>query len=180
MKKFSKITNSTVNEEPKVDIKVDEATSLKLKILDVLDRYLKVQAYGPVDNRYLAGKVVIAGKEMVAEALLDFLKEDSNKKEEKVLESLKDKIQDWEALDSAIEALRAKRPSLNNKMNISKLLEKGYDEESLVAFVESGVSNLNDSDTLKDYYKLISDSKLSEDTKLKILNIYQSRIDEIK
>jgi len=171
MKKFSKISNHKVNEEPKIESKVDESLILKMKIVSLMDKLLKIQSYGSVDNRFLSGSVKIQGKEMLAEALLDLLSEKSIDDQTKVLEGLKNKIGDWETLDNEIESIKKSDVSLNNKIKFSKILEKYKDEETLLIFLESKISNIKDEKTLIDYKELTSKSNLSKETKEKIIKM---------
>ena len=90
MKKFSKITNQKVNEEPKLDSrKIDESDIIKYKMIDLMNKYLSVTTYGPVINYDVAGTIKISGKEMLAEAISDMLIELSNNDKTK-LESKKE------------------------------------------------------------------------------------------
>ena len=115
MKKFSKITNQKVGEEPKVEVGVDESTSIKYKMIDLMDRLLSVTTYGPVINYDLAGTIKISGKEMLAEAIADMLADVSVSDKTILLESLKSEIRDWEFIDDKIRSLTKERASLNNK-----------------------------------------------------------------
>lgn len=171
MKKFSRITNQKVSEEPKVENKVDESSLLKVKMVNLMDQLLKIQSYGPVDNRFLTGSVKIQGKEMLAEALLDLLSEKSIDDKTKVLEGLKNKIKDWETIDNEIESIKKSEVSLNNKSKFSKILEKYKDEETLLLFLESKIPNIKDSKTISDYKELTINSNLSKETKNIIFEI---------
>lgn len=171
MKKFSKITKQTINEEPKVEVKLDESSVLKSKMLTLMDRLLRVQAYGAVDNRFLSGSVKIDGKEMLAEALLDLLTDNKIEEQTKILEGLKGKIKDWETIDNEIESIKKNNVSLNNKIKFFKILEKYQDEETLLVFLESKIPNIKDEKTLVDYKELTLNSNLRQETKSKILNM---------
>lgn len=175
MKKFSRITNQKVSEEPKVENKVDESSLLKVKMVNLMDQLLKIQSYGPVDNRFLTGSVKIQGKEMLAEALLDLLSEKSIDDKTKVLEGLKNKIRDWETIDNEIESIRKTEVSLNNKSKFSKILEKYKDEETLLLFLESKIPNIKDSKTISDYKELTINSNLSKEAKSKILDLIYNK-----
>jgi hypothetical protein len=175
MKKFSRITNQKVNEEPKVENKVDESSLLKVKMVNLMDQLLKIQSYGPVDNRFLTGSVKIQGKEMLAEALLDLLSEKSIDDKTKVLEGLKNKIRDWETIDNEIESIKKSEVSLNNKSKFSKILEKYKDEETLLLFLESKIPNIKDSKTISDYKELTINSNLSKESKSKILDLIYNK-----
>lgn len=171
MKKFSRITNSKIGEEPKVDIKIDESSILKMKMVNLMDRLLKIQSYGSVDNRFLSGSVKIKGKEMLAEALLELLNDKSVTEKTKVLEGLKNKIGNWEVIDAEIDLLNKIEISLKNKSKFTKILEKYNDEETLLLFLESKIPNIKDNKTLLDYKELIINSNLTRETKSKILDL---------
>jgi hypothetical protein len=171
MKKFSKISNNKVGEEPKSENKIDESSILKIKMINLMDKLLKIQSYGSVDNRFLSGSVKIQGKEILAEALLDLLSEKSIEDQTKVLEGLKNKIRDWETIDGEIESIKKSNVSLNNKIKFSKILEKYQDEETLLVFLESKIPNIKDQKTLIDYKELTSKSNLSKETKEKIIKM---------
>ena len=178
MKKFSKITNQKINEEPKVDKKIDEAEEFKFKMLDLMEKFLRVQSYGPVDNRYLAGKVKIEGKEILAEALLDLFSDSSNKRQKAILESLKSDIKDWNVIDSKIDSISKDDISLTNKLKFQRMLER-YDDESVLLFTENNIEKITDKKTLNEYSLLIEKSNLKQETKQNIINIYNSRIDKL-
>jgi hypothetical protein len=180
MKKFSKVTGVKVNEEPKVETKIDEVDELKLEMLTLMDNFLKVRASGPIHNTLLNGSLSVEGKDLLAEAIITLLSEKTNKDKTKVLESLKTKISDWQTIDEEIEKINQKRPSINNVNRINKLIEKySSDEDTLVFYVESTVSKLKSVDTLGQYSKLISESNLSDKTKNQIVGIYNNRIKQI-
>jgi hypothetical protein len=178
MKKFSKITNQKINEEPKVDKKIDEAEEFKFKMLDLMEKILRVQSYGPVDNRYLTGKVKIEGKEVLAEALLDLFSDSSNKKQKAILESLKSDIKDWNVIDSKIDSISKDDISLTNKLKFQRMLER-YDDESILLFTENNIEKITDKKTLNEYSLLIEKSNLKQETKQNIINIYNYRIDKL-
>ena len=181
MKKFSKITNQKVGVEPKVEHKVDEATSIKYRMIDLMDRLLSVTTYGPVINYDVAGTIKIAGKEMLAEAIADMLADVSTKDKTILLESLKSEVRDWEVIDNKIESLNKERASLNNKSKMFKLLEMyGDDEDMLITIVEAKSLKITNKKTLVDYNLLISENKtLSSETKSKLVEIYSERIKQI-
>lgn len=179
MKKFSKITNQKINQEPKVDKKIDEAEEFKFKMIDLMGKFLKVQAYGPIDNRYLAGKLKIEGKEVLAEALLDLFSDSSNEKQKAILESLKSDIKDWSAIDSKIDSMSKDDISFTNKMKFQRMLER-YDDESIILFTKKNIEKITDKKTLNEYSLLIEKSKLKQETKKNIINIYNSRINKLQ
>jgi hypothetical protein len=106
MKKFSTSIGQKVNEEPKVEVKkVNEEEIFKSKVLDLMDDFLRIQTYGPVDRYLRAGSIKITGKELFLEALMTLMSDKSNKESKAILESLKSEIRDWSAIDNKIEEL---------------------------------------------------------------------------
>lgn len=182
MKKFSKITKQKVNEEPKPEIKkIDEADVIKYKMVDLMDKFLSIQTYGPIDRYQRAGLIKIMGKEMLAEAISEMLIDISNKDKTKLLESLKTEIRDWEVIDNKIESLEKERPSLNNRNKIKSLLEMYKDEDLLIEVTESKVTKIKNVKTLIDYISLIGENtELKDETKSKMLEIYSERIKQIE
>lgn len=182
MKKFSKITNQKVNEEPKVEKVINEGDILKAKVINLMDNILTIRTHGPISRYYDASSVKIAGKEMLAEAILVMLTEKSTDDKTKLLESLKSQIKDWEVIDNQIEYLNSgNKPSLSSKNKFSQLLEMYSDDEELfVEVLESTVNRINNTKTLEDYSTLTTESKLSEETKSKISEIYSNRIKQIE
>lgn len=182
MKKFSKITNQKVNEEPKVEPKkIEESDVIKYKMLDLMDKFLSIQTYGPIDRYQRAGTIKIKGKEMLAEAISDMLVDISNQDKTKLLESLKTEVRDWEAIDNKIESLEKERASLNNRQKMSMFLEKySHDEELLISVTEEKVSKVSNSETLNDYILIINENKsLNNETKTKLVEIYSERNKQI-
>lgn len=100
MKKFSNITKQEVNQEPKIDSKVNEQDVFKHQVLKLMDDFLKVQLYGPITRYHVAGSMKVAGKEIFLEALMSLLKQRLVDDKVKLLESLKYEIKDWSVLDS--------------------------------------------------------------------------------
>jgi len=183
MKKFSKITNQKVNEEPKLDSrKIDESDIIKYKMIDLMNKYLSVTTYGPVINYDVAGTIKISGKEMLAEAISDMLIELSNNDKTKLLESLKTEVRDWEVIDNKIESLNVEKVSLPNKNKINKFIEMYKDDEDfLLTLSESKISKVNNVKTIIDYTKIIKENKnLNDKTKSKLVEIYSNRIKQIE
>lgn len=179
MKKFSNITNQKVGQEPKKETKIDEAQVIRYKMLDLMDRFLKIECYGSVDNRFLSGSVKIEGKEMLAEALFDLLSDKNTKEQTRILEGLKTKINNWEVIDEEIDNINKYKPSLESRSKVKSLLEK-YDDDSLLMFIESNVDKLTDVRTIEDYKILINESELESSIKSNIIEIYQNRIKQIE
>lgn len=181
MKKFSKVSGYKVNEEPKSEFKVDELENLKLEMLSLMDSFLKIKAVGAIHKNFMHGSIDIAGKEILAEAIITLLTEKDSKEKTKLLEGLKNSVRDWEAIDLEIEKINKKRPSLKNISRVNKILDKySSDESTLILFVESTTKKLKSVETLKEYSQIISESKLSESTKSSLLIIYNERIKQIE
>lgn len=100
MKKFSNITKQEVNQEPKIDSKVNEQDVFKHQVLKLMDDFLKVQLYGPITRYHVAGSMKVAGKEIFLEALMSLLKQRLVDDKVKLLENLKYEIKDWSVIDS--------------------------------------------------------------------------------
>lgn len=178
MRKFSKLTNQKVNEEPKSDKKVDESEVFKYKMIDLMNRFLKIQSYGSVDNRFLSGSIKIEGKEMLAEALLDLFTDGSNKEQKRILESLKSDIKDWEVIDNKIQNISKTDINVINKLKFSKMLER-YEDESLIVYLENKISSIKDINILEDYSSMMKTSNLPSSIKEKCIKILEYRINLI-
>ena len=152
MKKFSKISNHKVNEEPEVKpVKLTEEDLFKVGILNLMEQLLTIRTYGPVDRYLRAGSIKIAGKEMFLEALMDLMTTKSLKDKGKILEGLKSKISNWEALDKDIEEINIqlnesnKGKMLSHRMKITNLYKiyKG-DKETLIEQFEEMANKIKD------------------------------------
>jgi hypothetical protein len=154
MKKFSNITNQKVGEEPKVESKINEEDIFKGKVNSLLDDFLTIRTYGPIQRYFNASTIKISGKELFLEALMDLLKDKDLTQETKILESLKSSVKDWEAIDSKIEEANKKIEEIKskdkmvphrNKLN-SLFNSYGSDEEMLINMVEESCKKINDMD----------------------------------
>lgn len=146
MKKFSNISNAKVGQEPeKKEVKINEEDTFKSQVVSLMDSYLRIQTYGPVDRFLRAGTLKISGKEMFAEALLTLMSDKSLKEQSAILESLKSTVRDWESIDekidqlnSKIEATQTKNKMIEHRDKLESLYERyGKDEEILLKMVES-------------------------------------------
>jgi hypothetical protein len=177
MKKFSKITGQVINEEPKKETSINEKELTKSKIVNLMDRLLRIRSYGSVDNRFLSGSVKIEGKEMLAEAIIDFLSELSNKEQSKILEGLKSEIKDWDVIDKKIELLNKKEPSIENKSKFKSFLERwGSDEETLIMLAEINSDKIKNKETIVDYLSIIESSDISDNLKARLKEVYSKFI----
>lgn len=182
MKKFSNITNQTIGQEPKVDTtKIDETTVFKVRVMNLMEQFLSIQTYGPVDRYLRSGSITIKGKELFAEALLSLLDEKTIKEQTKLLEGLKSELRDWETLDSKIDDINSKTSDFKVSHKVGQLLEKyGDDEEMLIRVVEEQSKRVSDVELLQSYKDTFSSVKLTTDTLERISEIYSQRIIENK
>lgn len=182
MKKFSNITSQTIGKEKVTEFKVDESSLFKVKVLNLLEQFLTIRTYGPVDRYLQAGNIKISGQELFTEALLSLLDEKTVNAQTKLLESLKSEIKDWEVIDSKIDDLNSNMIGNKFKTNykVTQLLEKyGEDEEMLVLLLEEQVKKVTSEETLKTYLEVFNSTKLKQKTLKKISEIYNKRIYEL-
>jgi hypothetical protein len=179
MKKFSKITGQKVNESPKVVSEINEEAQFKSKIISLMDEFLAIRTYGPISRYYNAAQSKIAGKELLAEAIIDLLKEKDNSKETKILEELKKVSGDWKVIDDKIEELNSKKTLLSNRNKFNQMLENWSNTEDLLNFNREISVKIKSRKTLLDYIKLTESCNLDNVTKIDLINIYQSRLNQI-
>lgn len=156
MKKFSNINNIKVGKEPKINDNINEDELFKSKVMDLLNKFLSIKTYGPIDRHFHMSSVKITGKEAFLEALNTLLKEDTLNNEKKILETLKYTIRDWETFDSKIYKIEEKI-SYNNDIkrlntHINKLMniyEKYGDDEELFLIKITESANKLDNDSKK-------------------------------
>jgi hypothetical protein len=149
MKKFSKINNYIVNEEPKKDTKrFSEEDLLKAQVYSLMEKLLCVRSYGPTDRYTKAGNLEIGGKEYFIEALMNLLSEKSLKDQTKLLESLKVKVRDLDIIDNNIDEFNKKiQENINNtellihKQRIKNIYETYKDDEDLLLVQFENSSN---------------------------------------
>ena len=179
MKKFSNITGQKVTEEPKKEVKqFNEEELFKIKLLSLMDSFLTVRMYGPVDNHQRAGLIKISGKELVVEAILDLLTEKSSKEQTKLLESLKNEVGDWEVIDSKIDFINREKALFKSRKRFNTLLEN-YTNESLIEKVQLDINKITKQRTLRDYIQLTQESKLDNDIKNNLVKIYTDRLNQL-
>ena len=172
MKKFSKLTNQKVGEEPKKELKkFNEEDIFKAKVMSLMEDFLTIQTYGPIDRYLREGNIKISGKETFLEALMSLMTDNSLKKQAKILESLKGQIKDWDAIDSKIQGVNEeiaktaeKNKTLSHRNKIVSLFEKyGQDEELLLKIVESDVKKIKTARSAK--LRAITAEYMSEEGK---------------
>ena len=158
MKKFSNITGQKVGEEPKKELKkFNEEDIFKAKVMNLMEDFLTIQTYGPVDRYLRAGNIKISGKETFLEALMSLMSDTSLKEQAKILESLKGEIRDWDAIDTKIQGVNeeiaktsAKNKTLSHRNKLVSLFEKyGQDEDLLMQIVESDSKKIKSAESAK-------------------------------
>ncbi len=171
IKKFSNITGQKVGEEPKIENKINEEDIFKAKVNSLLNNFLTIRTYGPIQRYFNASTIKISGKELFLEALLDLLKDKDLNKETKMLESLKSSVKDWEAIDIKIEEVNKKIEEIKSKdkmiphRNKLKALFNSYgqDEEMLMNMVEESCNKIKDMD--KAYLKSLTAEYMANEGK---------------
>ena len=173
MKKFTKISNTSVGEE-KVEKVVNDNT-LKFEILSLMDNFLEIKTYGNVSPVYMV-PTKIEGKELFVEALMDFLQEKIEDKSIKVLESLKHEIKDWKSIDEKIESILEEREKNILKNNIINTIDKYSDNKDLLkTYVLTKQGNISEKINLIN--ELLNDKKYigyKEDLNF-LLNVYKEK-----
>jgi len=173
MKKFTKISNTSVGEE-KVEKVVNDNT-LKFEILSLMDNFLEIKTYGNVSPVYMV-PTKIEGKELFVEALMDFLQEKIENKSIKVLESLKHEIKDWKSIDEKIESILEEREKNILKNNIINTIDKYSDNKDLLkTYVLTKQGNISEKINLIN--ELLNDKKYlgyKEDLDF-LLNVYKEK-----
>lgn len=183
MKKFSNITNSKVGQEPeRKETKMNEEESFRFALMGLIDKYLHIQTYGPVDRYLKAGTIKITGKEALAGALAELMSEKSTIEKTALLESLKVKVGDWEAIDEKIEQVgtdwsnrQKSRILAPHVQKIEELLEKyGDDEEMLLEMARKSA------DRMKTFNNASLRAAAAAELKLeKIAGIYVDRANKL-
>lgn len=132
MKKFTNISNTTVGQP--VEIKIDEKQlkidEFKHQVMKLMDDFLVVRSFGVARPEILIPTKIV-GKELFIEALQDLLSSQENKKMIQVLESLKNKTHDWQAIDEKIIELSTKPRDLKREIKIKEKIEK-WSDDSLI------------------------------------------------
>jgi len=158
MKKFSNITGQKVGEEPKKELKqFNEEDMFKSKVLSLMEDFLTIQTYGPVDRYLRAGNIKIGGKETFLEALMALMSDNSLKGQAKILESLKGQIKDWDAIDTKIQSVNEeivktseKNRTLSHRNKLASLFEKyGQDEDLMIQIAKKDSKKIKNADSAK-------------------------------
>lgn len=168
MKKFSNITKQKVGEEPKVELKkLNEEEMFKYKVLNLMDQFLSIRTYGPVDRYLRAGSIKISGKETFLEALMSLMDDKSNKTAKAVLESLKGEVGDWEAIDNKIEEVNTKieentksTEEVKHRDKVLSIYKKyGSDKNLCLSMFEKHIEKITDAENA--YMKYVVTEKIS-------------------
>jgi hypothetical protein len=193
MKKFSKITNIATpttddgnvakgkeNSRSKSTRQDEKREAMKFQILELMDRYLAIRAHGSIDHRYISGSVTIAGKEMVAEAILDTIEGRDGQEAISLLEGLKSKANDWLVIDNEIDKIRnGYKPGLDHDLlkthkKWESIVNKyGHDVGLMENYIQSSLSGKIDNRTADIYLKLLENLDIDKESKSrlgKILN----------
>lgn len=192
MKKFSNITNQKVGEEPKKELRqFNEEDIFKAKVMDLMENFLSIQTYGPIDRYLRAGNIKISGKETFLEALMSLMSDKSLKEQTKLLESLKGQIKDWDAIDERIDSVNEmiekhseKNKTLSHRNKIASLFEKyGQDEELLIQIAESDSKKIESAESARlravtaEY--MAEEGKYPKETLKKVAESFYARSREI-
>lgn len=182
MKKFSNITNQKVGQEPVKKEKINEEDNFLFTLMGLMDKYLHIQTYGPIDRYLRAGTIKITGKEALAEALSELISDKSTLDKTILLESLKSKVGDWEAIDEKIQEVGKKwsdkkitKEFSTHKKKIEELLEKyGEDEDMLIEMASKSSEKIKSQQTAN--LRAIVASELGHQN---ISEIYNKRAEEL-
>ena len=189
MKKFSKITNAKVGEEPKVEVKkMNEEEIFKFKVLNLMDDFLKIQTYGPVDRYLRAGSIKISGKETFLEALMSLMDDKSNKTAKAVLESLNGEVGDWEAIDNKIEEVNTKieensksTDEIKHRDKVLSIYNKyGSDKTLCLSMFEKHIEKITDGENAYMKYVVTEKISLSHDNSELFKNVSEKYLEKSK
>jgi hypothetical protein len=191
MKKFSIISKYPVSEKTKDEIKqLNEEDLFKIKVKNIMDQFLSIQTYGPIDRYQRAGNIKIVGQDMFIEALLDILNDKTTKEEKKILESLKSSINN-NILDTKILEVNKKieEAKNNNKIILHKnkldSLYNNYknDEDILIKMVKESCNKITKLETIQlrklAIESMINDNRYPKKLFMNIYQIYKNRYDTI-
>lgn len=168
MKKFSNISNYKVNsEEPTEDRSVqDDKTSIKYAVSRLIEEFLKIRIYGPIDP-ILEGTIKIEGKEEFIDSLIDLFKNDEVSKTLKLLQEAK-----FNGVDNMINVFEhkvnesyTKSESIKHQKTIKDILEKSEgDKDKAIEIVNKMCERIKDGE--KCFYRSIAaENLIGEDKK---------------
>lgn len=131
MKKFSSISKYSVQSEPTVQKNKEEnkVDVLRMKILTLMDDFLKIQSTGAARTELVNSAISISGKENLADAIVDLITNQHNSEKINLLESLKLEMNDWFFIDNKID-------QINSKSLFEKNTKTSNIERRLIAFLD--------------------------------------------
>jgi len=185
MKKFSNITGQKIGSEPKEEVqKLNEEQQLKNDIMQLMEQFLCIRSYGPVDRHQRAGLIQIAGKEIFLEALMNLFKISSIKEKTKLLESLRGDFKDWQLLDNKLNqfTLESNNHLVNTRIIIQKnnLLKSfdnlGKDETMFIKKIEESCNKLRNYDSAIIRYQ--SANLLYQESKQEVFKIVSEKFQD--
>lgn len=168
------MSGQKVNEEPKVQITKEENELLALKsgIMKLMDNLLSIQTYGSTRRDIIQNNIKITGKEMFAEALIDFLSDKSLNDQIKALESLKSTNRDWQSIDNHVNDLYneiSEKATLSKNVNqvnkIKTFLETYGDDERFDSLLETYTKRVKSGKEA--YLRSVMASKMANDINYK-------------
>lgn len=192
MKKFSKISGVKVGEVPTEKVEeISESDQFVGKIQFLMDQFLTIQTYGPLDRYQRAGDIKIKGKELFLEALLGLLESVKGKEVKALLEGLRKQTGDWEMIDNNIDRLDLTEYDLEReskiikyKGSIKRYFENYDDNDLILNLVKDSVSKIKSVETAELKYQSILSIKESGkyDSELvdKVVGLYEAVYTELK
>lgn len=194
MKKFSSISGYNIPEEPKVQVNTQEQNNenLKGKLITLMNDLLKIQSVGAARTELINTAITITGKEMLADAIIDLLLNQSSTEKVKLLESLKLEMNDWLFLDNKIQqvnsqAIQEKNSKINNiEKKLLTFIELYGDEKDFELHTEMLASRLNKKRDIQERIdiaqSLIGSNRFSkkQNTQIKLLiEKFKERVNKI-
>lgn len=194
MKKFSSISNYNVPEEPKVQVnpKEQDKQNLKGKLITLMNDLLKIQSVGAARTELINTAITISGKEMLADAIIDLLLNESSSEKVKLLESLKLEMNDWLFIDNKIkqvnsQTIQEKNSKINNiEKKLLTFIELYGDEKDFELHTEMLASRLDKRKDIQERIEiaqsLISSNRFSkkQNTQIKLLvEKFKERVNRI-
>ena len=191
MKKFSKIAKVKVAKEPKPVVKdKTNLESFSEKVQFLMDQFLTIQTYGPIDRYQRAGNIKIKGKGLFLESLIKLIESNKSKENISILESLKEQSKDWKSIDNKIDSIKEikfdivkESDFIKYKEGVSKLLSKySTDDELCLLAVKENVSVMKNKEVITNKY--LACKSLKEENKFtsvidNVIEIYESKISKL-
>lgn len=191
MKKFSKIAKVKVAKEPKPVVKdKTNLESFSEKVQFLMDQFLTIQTYGPIDRYQRAGNIKIKGKDLFLESLIKLIESNKGKENISILESLKEQSKDWKSIDNKIDSIKEikfdivkESDFIKYKEGVSKFLSKySTDDELCLLAVKENVSVMKNKEVITNKY--LACKSLKEENKFtsvidNVIEIYESKISKL-